>query len=133
MKSLRIAAYILIAIHFLRETRRKLFPHTDGKGTKKIFDVYPWDRPNAVIATCDNRDIAWRIADSVSSIELPFVAAAISPCHPHARLVEGNNVYIHFHTVYFIKNGNFSGLPLPKENFLQAVNDAVYGTRCNWG
>ena len=122
MKSLRIAAYVAITVHFVRATYRKLSaplrrpplaPRVKVPSLNVPIDIaIPNENgtKSVVVATC--RQFAAKfVLDSLDRARIPCTQTVIRPCDDNFEL--GNlpeiNVFIHFRNVHGLENGTIPG------------------------
>ena len=134
MKSLRIAAYILIAIHFLRETRRKLSPESRRSpasiAVTPVRVAIPRMDPAldpVPIATCIN----WKVASMfVRELQDRGIHSTVSVTDEASPLTTAGICVVirDMSAIYDIAEGIYSDLDIPPD-FRSRVDDATRITR----
>ena len=116
MKSLRIAAYISIVLHFLRKTRRKLSPvpamtvfRPSGKFNPVIVTLLvPGYFSSVKVAACRNLDLAKRMADAMRKAGLQGSARAPKPTEMTAQtisLILSNDIAYFLDNIFSLESG----------------------------
>ena len=131
MKDIRIAAYLLILIHFLRETRRKLL-RPSRKSNMGVFPD-PWivyfDFPSysMPVAICNDRNTAIRMKNNTlieyctkNTLLNNHMRICIHRSEPGALsdkelgLLDKYVIFLYIYNITYIEQGKAGTSPLPK-------------------
>ena len=142
MKSIRIAAYLLIAIRFLRVIRRKLLPDTAGlprDDREMPVNINVATGASAVsVATCIDRRTASIVVVELrkcgihtSAVECKEITEALSTHTPFMDILRSTRVYLHPLNISYVARGDYEGgKPLP--GIRKALDNAMAKFNPKW-
>ena len=122
MKSIRIAAYVAIAVHFVRATYRKLSAPLRRPPLAPRLKVPRLNTPvdiaipnekgtkSVVVVTC-RKFAAKFVLGALYDARIPYTQTVIRPCDDNFVLgtLPEINVFIHFRNVHGLENGTTPG------------------------